>query len=175
VSNRLPTADEAILLLEKIGCSNRVIRHCEAVAKLALGLAEKCASNGLRVDKELTNIGALLHDIGRSKTHGVHHVAVGAEIARSLNMHPSVVAIIERHVGGGITADEASELGWESKSYMPETIEEKIVAYADKLIQDAEVVPIEKTIRNLRRRLGPNHPALERVTKLHEEITRLCR
>jgi uncharacterized protein len=82
----------------------------------------------------------------------------------------SIVSIIERHVGGGITADEAKELGWPVKDYLPTTLEEKLVAYADKLIEGLRVVPIEKTLLNLSRELGEDHPAIDRIIRLHEEL-----
>lgn len=101
-------------------------------------------------------------------------MTIGAGIVQSLGMPDSIVSIVERHVGGGITADEASELGWPSKSYMPETIEEKIVTYADKLTDNAKTVPIQKSIQTLKKRLGANHPALKRVADLHREMSKLC-
>ncbi len=173
MSKRLPSPEEATEILRETGCSPQVIRHCKAVAELAVRIAGRCAKNGIDVDVQLVHIGALLHDIGRSKTHSVHHVAVGAEIGRTLGLPASVTSIIERHVGGGVTADEASELGWPNKSHMPETLEEKIVTYADKLIDNAKIVPIEKTIQKLEKKLGADHPAVRRVFDLHREISNL--
>ena len=77
---------------------------------MAVEMAEICRERGFKVDIELVEAGALLHDIGRSKTHSVHHAIVGAEIAESLHLPESVIAIIKRHVGGGITAQEARKL-----------------------------------------------------------------
>jgi uncharacterized protein len=56
-----------------------VIKHCEAVAELAVEIAKACKEKGLNVNLELVEIGALLHDIGRSKTHSVHHAMAGAK------------------------------------------------------------------------------------------------
>jgi uncharacterized protein len=170
VNEKLPSSQTALNLLSESGCSKRVIAHCKAVSALAVKFAEACESKGLDVDVNLVEVGALLHDIGRSKTHGVNHVIVGVEIAKSLNLPESIVSIIERHVGGGITADEAKELGWPVKDYLPTTLEEKLVTYADKLIEKSRVVPIEKTLLNLSRELGENHPAIDRIKRLHEEL-----
>jgi len=171
----LPSPEEAIKILQESGCSPNVIKHCKAVAKLAVHIANKCVENGVNVDVQLIHVGALLHDIGRSKTHSIHHMVLGADIARSLKLPAPVISIIERHVGGGITAEEASELGMPKKSYVPKTLEEKIVAYADKLIEGSKVVPIEKTIRGLREELGADHPAIQRVRDLYEEVSALYR
>jgi uncharacterized protein len=173
VSNSLPSREQAIQLLHKIGCSENVIRHCEAVSKLAKETAEICQKKGLEVNLELVEIGALLHDIGRSKTHSVHHAVDGAKIAENAGLPNSVVAIIERHVGGGITAVEAEELGWPRGIYVPLTLEEKIVSYADKLIGTSNRVPIKKTLHKLREE--KLDVAAENVQKLYDEISKLIR
>jgi uncharacterized protein len=170
VNEKLPSSQMALRLLSESGCSKRVIAHCKAVSALAVKFAEACEKKGLDVDVDLVEVGALLHDIGRSKTHGVNHVIVGVEIAKSLNLPESIVSIIECHVGGGITAEEAKELGWPVKDYLPKTLEEKLVAYADKLIEGSRVVSIERTIEQFSKTLGENHPAIDRIIRLHEEI-----
>ena len=114
--------------------------------------------------------GALLHDIGRSQTHDVDHAAVGGMIARKLGLNESVVRIIERHIGAGIPPKEAHELGLPEGVYTPETIEEKIVSYADKLISGRKEVDISVTIKDFADRLGWDHPAIERLHKLQQEM-----
>ena len=172
MSEKLPSREQALQLLRESKCSARVIKHCEAVARLAVETAQAFRQKGLNVNIALVEIGALLHDIGRSRTHTVHHAVVGAEIAKSEGLPDSVVSIIKRHVGGGITSSEAEELGWpRGDVYVPLTLEEKIVSYADKLIEKSKRVPIEVTIKQLSRGLKPE--AAERVRKLHEEITAL--
>ena len=174
MNREIPSSEEAIKILKTSGCSPKVIRHCKAVSNLAVQIAQKCKRNGVDVDIDLVRIGALLHDIGRSKTHSVHHPLVGARIAQSFKLPEQIIRIIKRHLGGGLTAKEASELGWPNEDYLPETIEEKIVTYADKLIEGEKTVPIQETIKKLRRRLGANHPSIRRIMKLNKEITRLC-
>jgi uncharacterized protein len=123
----------------------------------------------MKIDFALVEVGALLHDIGRSKTHMVHHAVVGADIAKLAGLPDSVVSIIKRHVGGGITASEAEKLGWPEDVYVPVTLEEKIVSYADKLIENSKRAPIDITIEKLSKEL--KYEAAERVRKLYEEIT----
>jgi uncharacterized protein len=173
VTEKLPSPQTALKLLSESGCSKRVIAHCKAVSDLAVKFANSYKQNGVNVDVDLVEIGALLHDIGRSKTHNVNHAIVGVEIARSLDLPQLIISIIERHVGGGISADEAEKLGWPVKNYFPTTLEEKIVSYADKLIEGLKVVPIEKTLHNLSLELGANHPAIARIKRLHEELSPL--
>lgn len=171
MGDQLPSRQKALNLLLKSGCSPKVIDHCKAVATVAKQIAGACKKKGRNIDVRLVEIGALLHDIGRSKTHSVNHVVAGVEIAESLSLPEPVVSIISRHVGGGITIDEAERLGWPTKDYMPRTLEEKIVAYADKLIEGLRRIPIEQTIEKLSWDLGETHPAIDRVKKLHAEIS----
>lgn len=170
MSEQLPSKQRALSLLVKSGCSVEVIKHSKAVATIAKRIAEACKKNEIKVNVKLVEVSAILHDIGRSRTHLVGHAIVGSKIAESLGLPKPVITIIERHVGGGITVDEAERLGWPVKSYLPQTIEEKIVTYADKLIEDSKRVPIKITIKKLSKELGNTHPSIERIRKLHEEI-----
>ncbi len=171
MSEKLPSREQVLQLLHENQCSPKVIKHCKAVAKLAVETAEKCKEKGLNVNLKLVEIGALLHDIGRSKTHSVHHAVVGAEILKAADLPEPVISIIKKHVGGGITASEAEQLGWPKDVYIPVTLEEKIVSYADKLIENAKRAPIEITLEELAREHGQD--AAERVLELHKEITKI--
>jgi uncharacterized protein len=168
VSSKLPSREQALKLLRQNHCSPNVILHCRAVAKLSIETAKICQKKGLKVDLELVEAGALLHDLGRSKTHSVNHAVVGAQIAKKAGLTEPVINIIKRHVGGGITNAEAKELGWPEDNYVPMTLEEKIVSYADKLVETSKRIPIEMTINKLKEEKLEN--AAIRVRELHDEI-----
>ena len=159
---------ECVKLLRAAGCEEMVIKHCIAVAELALEIA--AANKNKNIDEELIFTGALLHDMGRARSHGVEHGFLGGEMAKASGLDDRLVRIIQRHVGAGITAEEAKQLGLPPISLMPETMEEKIIAYADSLIEGTRRTSIEYAISNLRKKLGARHPAVERLKKLHEEV-----
>ena len=73
MSKQLPSREQAIELLRKNKCSPQIIKHCLAVADLSLEIANQLKSKGFDVDLSLVEAGALLHDIGRSKTNAVDH------------------------------------------------------------------------------------------------------
>jgi uncharacterized protein len=171
VSRRLLSEETALKLLIQAGCSEKVVDHCRVVADFAVEIAEACKKKGLKVDVDLVRIGALLHDIGRAKTHAVDHGVVGAQIARDLNLSDAVVFIIERHVGSGITKHEAEKLGWPVKSYVPESLEERIVSYADKLIEGSMRMPVEVAVERFRRDKHIPEAAVERLKQWHEEFS----
>ncbi len=155
-----------IELLKRENTPENVIQHCEAVYKKAM----KIAANFDNVDEDLIRKGALLHDIGRSKTHGITHAVVGVEIARKYGYDEDVLNIIERHIGAGITLEEAAKLGLPEKSYVPQTLEEKIVAHADNLVSGSREVDIDFVIAKWERTIEDSDDNIERLKKLDYEL-----
>lgn len=117
--------EKALSILKNL-CSENVVEHCLAVSEYAYELALAIKNKGYEVDVELVRLGGLLHDIGRSRTHGIEHGVVGAEILRELGFDEKLALIAERHIGAGITKEEAIELGLPPKDYLPITLEEKL-------------------------------------------------
>jgi tRNA (cytidine56-2'-O)-methyltransferase len=163
----LPTREEALAMLREAGCSDEVVAHVLAVERLALRIARLCGA-----DVRLVSVGALLHDIGRSKTHGIGHAVDGGKIARALGLPQEVVRIVERHVGAGIPAEDAAAAGLPVRDYMPRTLEEKVVAHADNLVGSSRRVPVRATAARLRRK--GLRAAAERMLALHAELSGLC-
>jgi len=154
-------------VLIKAGCSADVVAHCITVSNVALSVADRVT---VPVDRELVRQGGLLHDIGRSRTHGIGHAIAGVEIAKSLGFSEALLHIIERHIGAGITAVEAVRLGLPEKNYLPIKAEEKIVSYADNLVSGEREVTFYEALDRFRRILGPDHEGVELFIKQHEEI-----
>ena len=160
-----PSSDRALELLKESGCSDGLIRHVEAVSKYAVEVAESLAD----ADVALVQIGALLHDIGRCKTNGIAHGAVGGKLLRSFGVDERVAKIAEKHVGAGITEKEAVRLRLPPGNYMPETLEEKIVAAVDNLIEGTRRVTIDKAEADFQAKLNGNSAA-NRIRSLHDEV-----
>jgi uncharacterized protein len=164
-SNNLPSYEGALQLLKDSGCSDRLIRHVEAVSQYAVEVAESRGD----ADVALVRIGGLLHDIGRCKTNGIEHGVAGGMLLRGYGIDESVAQIAEKHVGAGITAEEATKLCFPPGDYMPETLEQKIVAAVDNLIEGTRRISIEKAEADFRAKLGGN-PAALRVRSLHDDV-----
>ena len=163
----IPSPEECIHLLRENGCSDRVIKHCKAVRDVAVKIAEKT-----NADLELVEAAALLHDIGRSKTHGISHGIAGVKIAEKIGLPKSILRIIERHLGAGIPKDEAKKLGLPPKDYLPITLEEKIVCHADNLIDNCRRQNIKKAVERALKE--GNKEYAERLIRLHKELTDIC-
>ncbi len=168
-------------LWDKYGLPENVRKHCIEVAKLAVEMAENARKNGYDVDVNAVKIGALLHDIGRVKTHGLEHFVYTGEILRKEGIDEKIVRIAERHFSCGITADEARALGLQERDFMPETLEEKIVAFADNLVFDRKRVNFEefyKKLEELKSKVDESQKwivenSLKRAIKMKEELEKV--
>jgi len=164
--------EDAVHLLEKANSPPEIIEHSRAVAECAREIAvryNKRHPHSSHADLELVVIGALLHDIGRAQSDGIDHAVLGAEIARSFGLDVRVVRIIERHIGSGIPDRVAAKLGLPEGNYLPETIEEMIVAHADNLVDGVLRIGIDERIRRMKRR-GFDGDAIERMIGLHNAV-----
>jgi uncharacterized protein len=92
---------------------------------------------------------------------------------REMGLPEELARIVDRHIGAGIPRAEARKLGLPRGVYVPETLEEKLVAYADKLVCGSRVVDMQVTIDEFAARLGADHPAIQRLKDLHEEMSGL--
>jgi uncharacterized protein len=160
----------ALELLKESGCEKRVVEHCKAVSRQALKIARRIKKTGRNVDVDFIETAGLLHDIGRSVTHGICH---GIEGGRMLKDYPRYARACRRHIGAGIDRTEAGKLGLPAGIYTPKTLEEKIIAHADNTIEGSKTVPIEKTIKAYDEKLGKKHPATRRLARLADYIKKL--
>ncbi len=139
---RIPNRKEALELLERVDIPLSVKKHSIKVAKKALKIADKITKSNL--NRDLVEAGALLHDIGRSETHGFEHALIGGEIIRSKGLSENLARVCETHILGGLDEEDASEIGLPERNYLPQTIEEKIVCLADKYVLGDQIVSIDE-------------------------------
>jgi len=163
---------EALELLRKNNLPENVIVHCLNVEKLAIESAEKISKHH-NVNLILVSRGALLHDIGRAKTHDIKHGVEGAKILRKLNL-PELACFAERHIGAGITKAEAEDLGLPTDiDLMPTTIEEKIVANADNFFENEQVLVWEGFQEYWSKEFEEKPEIYQRILALAKEIKQL--
>ena len=170
-------------LLRNAGVSENDIAHSIQVAQKALEIGQR---TGADMDMVLLSRGALLHDLGKAKGRGDDHGILGSEIGKNLGLPEAITTIMEKHVKAGLTEEEARELGLPPKDYTPTTLEEKIVIYADKLVDiitAAEgIVSTEREAEESFPEILKTHPRLAKVEKAlnrhiryHEQIQGLIR
>jgi len=183
---RWPSETDCLEMLKAAGCSDRVIEHLKMVECIALSIAGRIISRCAQapgagktnsacsagIDIGLVRAGALLHDIGRGRTHGIRHAVEGALIARQFGLPDELVRIIERHIGAGIEAGEAVKLGLPQQDYIPLTIEEKIVAHADNLAGKRGKLKLRDVVADLEKKGVPQ--IIPRMEALHRELGELA-
>ncbi|MHA1730330.1 MAG: HDIG domain-containing metalloprotein [Promethearchaeota archaeon] len=174
---KIPSRNEARNLMRGLGIPKNIILHTTAVAKCALSMAEKIYE--VNLNYKLVEVGGILHDIGRSQTHGLEHAMVGGEMLRNLGFDDSLARICETHVLGGLTKEETIEAGLPVKfqrDYLPETIEEKLVCLADKYFSGRRKVSLEVRFERWKTRWGKTSlltASYERARKIEMEIREL--
>lgn len=139
-----------------------LIRHSRDVADRALAVARRHPE--LNLDISFLEEGAMLHDIGIFMTdapsihcHGtdpyIRHGLDGAELMRREGL-PRHARVCERHTGAGITRQqiESKRLPLPLQDFLPETMEEKVICYADKFFSKSHpdrVRTVEQAARSL--------------------------
>ena len=167
----IPNSDYAFDLLKKLKVPYNVRRHSLKVAEKALELAEKIESR--EIDMDLVEIGGLLHDIGRCKTHGFNHALIGAKLIRERGLSERLAKICETHILGGLDKEDAKQVGLPERDYLPQTLEEKIICLADKHIAGTKEVSIEQRFENWFNKYGKTQILIkskERIEKIQREI-----
>ena len=154
-------------LLQDAGCSAKVTAHCRAVTECALDYAK----GNPDVNFSLVEQGAMLHDIGRSKTHKIDHAQRGADLLRAQGFSEEIARIVECHTGAGLTADECTLLGLLPRDCIPTTTEEKIVTHADNRVAGHRRTTIEETIGSA---FHLPRKARKRMYRLALEVEMLC-
>jgi uncharacterized protein len=142
--------------------------HSEAVAKKALEGAKRVKH--LNPDMKFIEEAALLHDIAIFKVHApkigcigpmeyVAHGYLGREMLEKEG-YPRHALVCERHVGAGISAEEIRrhKLPLPERDMLPETIEEKLICWADKFFSKhpsslTKEKPLEK-VRSMVKKYG---------------------
>jgi len=162
----IPDAQQALALHRKYGSNDRIVGHCQACARISKLLSERAAAQGHPVDEQAVVAGALLHDIGRTQTQLVGHGYVGAGILEKEGVDSVVVEIVRRHVGAGISPEEAVALGFPPGDYIPRTLEQKIVCFADKLLDGDKARPFEEEVKRF---VKKGHD-VQRLRRLKEDI-----
>ena len=165
-------------LLRAQGMSENDLRHSIQVAEKALEIARR---TGADLDMELVGRGALFHDLGKTVTHEIKHGLIGAEKGAELGLPAAVNCIMEKHIRGGLTEEEAVGLGLPVKDYTLRRLEERIIIYADRLVdiihdgivEIKDEIDAELRFRQILRdniKYGKNDITTQRYFGYHEEI-----
>lgn len=158
-----------------------LLRHSRDVADKALSVCDRHPE--LRLDRQFVEEGAMLHDIGIFLTdapgihcHGsdpyIRHGIDGAELLRH-DGFPRHARVCERHTGAGISRQqiELQQLPLPAADYLPETMEEQLICYADKFFSKSHpdrMRTVEKAITSIAKFGGDGLMRFKRWVALFE-------
>lgn len=154
------------------------MRHCESVAKEALEIAKR---NQLPIDRETIMAAAMLHDIGIYMTNApsigctgtepyMRHGILGAKLLRNEGYPEEIARVAELHTGAGLTAKEIEQqnLPLPHRDFLPQTLLEKLICYADKFYSKSGNMKrksLERVEKGMEK-FGPE--TVQRFAALHE-------
>ncbi len=167
----LPTRKECFEIIRRYCVPPQIVKHCLAVAKLAVFLAHKLKDNAVAVNVDLVDRAGLLHDILRvcdmkeseyrqfekpvterdkatwrllkERYDGICHEETAGELLKA--KYPALALAIKKHRYAALL-DEKDR---------PSTWEEKLVYYADKRVMHDRIVPLKERLQEAHKRNVP--------------------
>lgn len=140
-----------------------LLTHSRSVADRALRIVE--VHPELQLDKQFVEEAAMLHDIGIYQCNAeaiecygtapyICHGRIGAELLRAEG-YPRHARVCERHTGAGLTKSSIEErkLPLPAQDFLPETMEEQVICYADKFYSKTRL-DHEKTFEQAQKSLS---------------------
>jgi uncharacterized protein len=134
----IPTRSQCLDLIEQIRMPEHIKKHSFVVARIAVYLGRLLNHNSLRLNLELLEAGALLHDIAKARTisTGERHEDVGARMLEDWG-YALLSAIVKEHVVLDV-----------SVLHGPIT-ESLLVNYSDKRVKHDQVVSLRDRFSDL--------------------------
>lgn len=133
--------------------------HARKVTELALEMARRHPE--LDIDMQFVEEAAMLHDLGIFMTDAPRiyccgnelylcHGYLGAELLRSLG-YERHARVCERHTSTGLTKEQVVANGWNLpvKDFVPETIEEQLICFADKFYSKTRFLETARTMEQV--------------------------
>jgi putative nucleotidyltransferase with HDIG domain len=131
---QLVTQKNCFDLWDKYGMPDNIKEHSKQVTRVAGAVAAHIQKQGLSIDTELVNRGALLHDIAKiiavNENREREHGEMGAMIVKDENFGDELSEIVRKHYMSTFN-DKC-------------TLEEQVVNYADKRVTHDRIVSLSE-------------------------------
>ena len=189
----LPTRKECFEIIRRCRVPPHMVKHCLAVAKLAVFLAHRLKDNAVAVNVNLVDRAGLLHDILRvcdmkeseyrqfekpaterdkatwrllkARYDGICHEEAACELLKA--KYPALALAIRKHRYTAILDDREK----------PSTWEEKLLYYADKRVMHDRIVPLkdrlEEAHKRHRHKQGTTAQGTTKTAKVDAQIFKL--
>ncbi len=151
----IPTKEECLKILKDNKVPDNIIAHSKAVCDIAMKIADLLEKRNINLNRDLVAAAALLHDI--KKVNSSDHVIEGYEFIKSLGF-PEVASVVRKHGLQHVNSEE----------FMPKSLAEKIVFYADKRVKNDKIVSVEQRFEYVKQRY--NHYDVQKEYDFTKEI-----
>lgn len=147
---KIPDRKQCLHLLKKYSVPENIIRHSLTISRVAVFLAKKLNSAGVDINVKAVEAASLLHDIAKHRTLDTEesHSEAGENILKKEG-YPEIGRIVGKH----------------QLEKIPETStwEEKIVNYADKRVNEEEIVSLKERLNFLKKRYRGHKKEIEKM------------
>ena len=181
---------------KKFRVPDHIASHMKTVAKVSLFIAKKITTKNpakkKKINLKLLKNAALLHDIVKicdfsetnpifkdkkyvkedkeiwlelkKKYHNLGHISAASEILTDMG-EPELARIIDKHRFTSIIDKDPAN--------RPETLEEKILYYADKRVMHDKIVSIGERLKDGRKRYIPNDEITDEEIRVKDSLLKL--
>lgn len=153
------------ILWDKYQVPENIRKHSIAVTKVAIKIAKKLKNQGLALDSDLVYTACMLHDIAKAKClhQDKKHTIEGARILKQEG-YPKIAKIVAKHGLNVILEKNGLD-----------SVEAKIVYYADKRINHDKIVSLTERLKYIKdrynhQRLEKNDPLVLKIYELEREL-----
>jgi putative hydrolase of the HAD superfamily len=144
----------------EFGATHTLLSHVQNVAAIAYQLALWLEQKGFKVNPLLSHRGGLTHDLCKLQDQGrKNHADLAADFLESKKQF-QLAEIARRHLIGDLVSEETR----------PQTWEEKIVNYADKLSEGNSIVSLDERLAALQQRYPNFATKIKKNTPLVEAL-----
>ncbi len=158
----VPSKKQSEALLMEMEMPAHIMAHSSQVRRVALVLVDQLSVKGVRLDRDLVEAAAMLHDITKMRSFdtGENHAETGGVLLTERGF-PEVGSIIRQHV-------------WLDRYPEPDPPgEAEIVNYADKRVLHDRVTTLEKRMSYILEKYGTSGEYQERLRWLWERSVEL--
>lgn len=158
----IPSISRCYHLMADMEMLDHIVAHSIQVSRVAVLIADSLNDAGARLDRDLVQVSALLHDITKTRSFRTEeiHTETGAALLCERG-YPRVGNIVGQHV--------------RLKEYCTASgvLEEEVVNYADKRVLHDEIVSLEERMKYIMEKYGTERENRQRILWLWQKTKEL--
>lgn len=180
------TPEKSLKLLEKVHLPRHIVKHTKKVAYVCGLIADAYLKKGIKLDKNSIICAAFLHDLIRTvdfskkayehlcQKHKKEDIEIWEELHKEYGRldhseaaYKYLYKLGERKIAGIVKKHRFDAVL--SAKDRPETLEEKIMTYADKRVLHEKIVSLRERFIDGEKRYNPEGKNLARQKKIHQK------